>query len=160
MALEYLAQVYGQRDNATAAARKYVDDFLGPVDKRYSEVFEVLWTCFRNGIVHGSWPQTVCIQGNATTRIKVGANADVDGDHLGPASEWEEHSFVVSGVKLFSDIEASFDRGFRRWILEESDDDVLARAAPRLLEMKPGDAQRVRQLGVIRGWSERAGKGR
>lgn len=159
MALEYLAQVYGQKNNATDAVRTYVDDFLRPVNERYSQVFNVLWTCFRNGIVHGSWPQVVCVQGDPTTRIRVGANPDTDGDHLGPASEWEEPSFVVSGARLLADIEASFDCGFRSWVLEMSDDDVLARAAPRLLELNHGDTRRIRQLRVIRGWSERLGKG-
>ena len=81
MALEYLAQVYGRGRDATSAARQYVADFLSRVDPRYLEVFEVLWSCFRNGIVHGSWPQAVCIRGDDSTRIAVGANPRIDGDH-------------------------------------------------------------------------------
>ncbi len=153
MALEYLGQIYGKARDGTAAARRYVQDFLRPVDERYVKIFGVLWSSFRNGIVHGSWPQVICMQQHAGRRVAVGANPRMDGDHLEPASDYDGESFVISSAKFFADVQASFDRGFRGWILSESDDDVLQRAAPRLLEIRNGDADRVREFDLIRRWN-------
>ncbi len=154
MALEYLAQVYGRSRDATSAARHYVADFLSRVDPRYLEVFEVLWSCFRNGIVHGSWPQAVCVRGDDSTRTAVGANPRIDGDHFGPDRGYPGPSFIISSARLFADLERSYDEFFRSWLLEKSDDAVLVRAAPRILEISPRDTTRVRQLSVIRAWSD------
>ena len=158
MALEYFGQVYGRGSDATTAARRYVEDFLGPVDRRYVETFGVLWSSFRNGIVHGSWPQVICIQGYRGDRIAVGANPRIDGDHLQPGSDYEGKSFVISAARFFVDIEKSFDLGFRSWVLSQSDEGVLLRAAPRLLEVREGDTTGVGEFNVIRSWNgERAG---
>ncbi len=154
MTLEYFGQVYGQGKDATSAARRYVADFLSRVAGRYSEVFDVLWSCFRNGIVHGSWPQAACVRGDGASRIAVGANPCAAGEHLGPAMDYSGQSFVISSAKLFSDLQTSFDDHFQTWLLNDSDDGVLLRAAPRLLEINPRDTARVRQLMVIRRWSE------
>jgi len=81
MALEYFGQVYGEGGDATARARAYVDRFLASIDQRYAEVFWLLWTSFRNGIIHGSWPQGLCIRGNPGDWLAVGANNALDGDH-------------------------------------------------------------------------------
>jgi hypothetical protein len=159
MALEYLAQVYGRGRDATSAARHYVADFLSRVDPRYPQAFDILWSCFRNGIVHGSWPQAVCIRGDESTRIAVGANPRIDGDHFGPDQNYPAPSFIISSVRLFLDLERSYDQFFRSWLLRESDDAVLVRAAPRLLEINPRDTTRVRQLGVIREWSDAVRRG-
>ncbi len=157
MALEYFGQIYGRGHDATAAARRYVEDFLRPVDARYLAVFGILWSAFRNGIVHGSWPQVICVQQHAGHRIAVGANPCMDGEHLESAAAYDDENFVISSARFFADIEASVDRGFRAWILDESDDGVLARAAPRLLEIRDGDVVRVREFQLIRRWNaERA----
>ncbi len=153
MALEYFGQIYGKARDGTAAAKRYVEDFLRPVDERYLDVFGVLWSSFRNGIVHGSWPQVICVQQHSGHRLAVGANPRMDGDHLGPASDYDGESFVISSAKFFVDVQASFDAGFRAWILSESDDDVLQRAGPRLLEIRDGDAVRVREFDLIRRWN-------
>jgi hypothetical protein len=155
MALEYLAQVYGRGADATSAARRYVEDFLARVDSRYLEFFEVLWSCFRNGIVHGSWPQAVCVRGDDSTRTAVGSNALIDGDHFQRDAALPEPSFIISSARLFADLERSYDEHFRRWLLEESDEAVLLRAAARLLEINPRDTIRVRQLSTIRAWPVR-----
>jgi len=153
MALEYFGQIYGKASDGTAAARRYVEDFLRPVDKRYLDIFGILWSSFRNGIVHGSWPQVISVQQHAGHRVAVGANPRIDGDHFGPASDYEGESLVISSARFFVDIEASFDRGFRGWVLTESDDDVLQRAAPRLLEIRDGDAVRVKEFNLIQRWN-------
>lgn len=159
MALEYFGQVYGKGGDATTAARRYVQDFLRPVDDRYPAVFGVLWSSFRNGIIHGSWPQVMCVQQHAGHRVAVGANPDMDGDHLGPASDYDGESFVISSAGFFVDVQKSFDRGFRSWVLEHSDNDVLKRAAPRLLEIRDGDTVRVAEFDLIRRWNaERRGR--
>jgi hypothetical protein len=156
MALEYLAQIYGKgrKRSAMTVAREYVNDFLCPIDPRYSEIFDVLWNCFRNGIVHGSWPQAVQVRGEAASRIFTGANPCTDGEHLEPTSECRDPNFVVSGARLLADLEKSYDEWFRDWLLYESDDGVLLRAAPRLLEIKPGDKKRKAQLAIIRSWND------
>lgn len=153
MALEYFGQVYGQGSDATEGVRRYVRDFLRPVDPRYWEIYGVLWSSFRNGIVHCSWPQAICVRGDDSNRIVMGANPRMDGEHLQPAANYVGNSLVISSVRFFSDIERSFDDRFRAW--NDSDDAVLVRAAPRLLEINPRDAARVREFEVIRGWNER-----
>lgn len=82
----------------------------------------------------------------------------MDGEHLEPATNCAGNSIVISSARFFSDIERSFDERFRAWILDDSDDDVLVRAAPRLLELNPRDTVRVREFEVIRGWNERTDK--
>ena len=132
---------------------RYVKDFLQNIEPRYRGVFPVLWTSFRNGIVHGSWPQAVCIQGHQEERIAVGANSAPTGDHLQPASDYSGKSFVISSHRFFIDIERSFDEGFRNWLLHESDEEVLERAAPRLLEIKQGNARGQKAFDLIKSWN-------
>ncbi|HKZ54404.1 MAG TPA: hypothetical protein VJ123_02910 [Anaerolineales bacterium] len=153
MALEYFGQVYGKGQDATSAARQYVEDFLTPVDPRYARVFGVFWSSFRNGIVHGSWPQAICVQGHGGRRIAVGASPVRGGEHFQRASDYAGPSFVISSVTFFQDIERSFDQGFRSWIMSQSDDAVLTRAAPRLLEIKLGDPSRVKEFALIMSWN-------
>jgi len=102
-----------------------VEDFLTPVDPRYARVFGVFWSSFRNGIVHGSWPQAICVQGHGGRRIAVGASPVRGGEHFQRASDYAGPSFVISSVTFFQDIERSFDQGFRSWIMSQSDDAVL-----------------------------------
>ena len=135
MALEYFGQVYGEGKNAMESVQKYVENFLKPIDDRYRKVWPILWRSFRNGIIHGSWPQTIRTE-DSKNQIAIGADNSPDGDHLGPASDHEGKSFVISSYRFFCDIERSFNEGFRDWILHESDDEILERAAPRLLEIK------------------------
>lgn len=159
MALEYFGQVYGKGGDATSAARRYVEAFLSPIDRRYEEVFGVLWSSFRNGIVHGSWPQVICVQGHQGHRVSVGANPCIDGEHLQPASGYDGESLVISSARFFVDIERSFHQSFRSWLLNESDDAVLLRAAPRLLEVNEKDATRVCEFNLIRSWNAGGGGG-
>jgi hypothetical protein len=77
---------------------------------------------------------------------------------LQPGSDYEGKSFVISAARFFVDIEKSFDLGFRSWVLSQSDEGVLLRAAPRLLEVREGDTTGVGEFNVIRSWNgERAG---
>lgn len=142
MALEYFGQVYGKGTNATESVQKYVEKFLQPIDERYIEFWPILWRSFRNGIIHGSWPQKICME-DSGEQIAIGADNSPDGDHLRPASNHKGKSFVISSPRFFYDIECSFNKnkGFRDWIQNNSDDGVLERAAPRLLEIKKGNKE-------------------
>ena len=140
MALEYFGQVYGKGKNATESVQKYVEKFLKPIDARYIEAWPILWRSFRNGIVHGSWPQVICLEGSEE-KIAVGADNDPDGDHFKPASNYQGKSFAISSYRFFQDIERSFREGFRDWILQDPDDGILERAAPRLLEIRGGNSE-------------------
>ncbi len=141
MALEYFGQVYGEGKNATESVQKYVEKFLKPIDARYIEAWPILWRSFRNGIVHGSWPQVICLVEGSEEKIAVGADNDPDGDHFKPASNYQGKSFAISSYRFFQDIECSFREGFRDWILQDSDDGILERAAPRLLEIKGSNSE-------------------
>src|SRR5207249_3059010 len=103
--------------------------------------------------LHGSWPQGVCIQGQHQDWLAVGANNSPTGDHLEPASDYQGHSFVISSVRFFNDLERSFLDGFRDWILTRSDDGVLERAAPRLLEFRLGNQEGVKEFELARSWN-------
>jgi hypothetical protein len=150
MALEYLGQVYGQGDNGTARAQAYVRRFLRPIDARYDELFWMWWTSFRSGIIHGSWLQALCIEAEHTNYIAVGVNNSDNGEHLEPAVGYSQATFVVSAVRSFLDLETSFTNGFRKWVLEEADNTVLQRAAPRLLEIKRNNKDGVAQFNMIK----------
>ena len=73
---------------------------------------------------------------------------------LGPASSCDVDSFVVSSPRFLQDLERSFGEGFRDWILAEASDEVLVRAAPRLLEINPRSAEGVRQYQRARAWNK------
>lgn len=137
-ALEYFGRVYDGKGDAAAYVQRYVEKFLDPIDDRYMKVWPILWDSFRHGILHTSWTKPVCMEGSQE-EIAVGANVSPDGDHLGPASDLGVgKSFVISSYRFFCDIERSFYEGFRDWILNESDDSVLKRAAPQTLRIRDG----------------------
>ena len=142
MALEYFGQVYGQRKNATESVQKYVEKFLIPIDPKYEEFWPIFWRSFRNGIVHGSWPQRIRMQDSSEEKqIAMRANNSPSGDHFDRDSDRTDRSFAISSARLFRDIERSFREVFQSWILNDSDDGILERAAPRLLEIKRDDTK-------------------
>ena len=140
IALEYFGQVYGEGTNATQSVQRYVEKFLEPIDDRYIKAWPILWRSFRNGILHGSWPQVIRMEGSEEG-IAIGADNDPDGDHFKPVSNHQGKSFAISSYRFFQDIERSFYKGFRDWILKDPDDGILERAAPRLLEIKDGNSE-------------------
>ena len=137
-ALEYFGRVYGQGTNATEKVEKYVEKFLNPIDSRYIKVWPILWDSFRNGIVHSSWTKPVRMEG-CKEQIAIGADNSPDGDHLKPDSNHVGKSFIISSPRFFCDIERSFKEGFRDWILNKSDEGILERADPQVLEVKRGN---------------------
>ena len=142
MAPEYFGQVYGKGTNATESVQKYVERFLTIIDSRYKEFWPVLWRSFRNGIIHGSWPQYIRMQDSSEEeQIAMRANNSPNGDHLDRASDHSDKSFAISSYRFSCDIEDSFniEKGFRDWLLHEPGDGVLERSAPRRLEIKNGD---------------------
>ncbi len=72
-------------------------------------------------------------------QIAMRANNSPNEDHFERDSDRPGRNFAISSARLFRDIERSFCEGFRSWILNESDEGILERAAPRLLEIKRGD---------------------
>ena len=146
MAIEYLGQVLGDGANATVRSQAYVKRFLAAVDRRYESFFWLLWSSFRNGIVHGSWPQGVYVRGNRERWLAVGANNVATGEHLEPASGYSGNSIVVSSPRFLRDLEQSFENGFKPWLLAEAGGEVLERAQPRLLEINPRNEEGVAQF--------------
>jgi hypothetical protein len=124
------------------------------MNAKYLDLFEFLWSCLRNGIVHGSWPQAIAVRGSETDRILVGVNVSLEGRHLEPPRGACKPSLEISAAKLLVDIEASFTDGFAQWILDKSDDAVLDRAARRLLLINPTNSKGMQQFATIRGWTE------
>lgn len=160
MALEYFSRIYCGKDDALSNVRRYVKDFLVPINDRYGEVCDLVWRSFHNGIIHGSWPQTICLKGEESKRIVVGVGVDEDDPHLAPLLDDNRDTLVVNAVRFLGDLERSVDEGFARWLRECKDDSALERAGPRLLEISPRDKNTRRQFNLVIKWnSEEKGSG-
>lgn len=144
MALEYVARIFNGSDDATENLRQYADHFLAA---RYGEVADILWRAFRNGIVHGSWPQPICLESDRADRIRVAVGVDPEDPHLDSIEGVAESIFVVNAIQLLQDVEKSIDK-FEIWLLS-APDDVLERAAPRLLAISSSDTRAKAQFGAI-----------
>jgi len=153
MALEYLSRIYYGRDDALSNVRRYVKDFLVPINGRYGEVYDLLWRSFRNGIIHGSWPQAICLKGDESKRIVVGVGVEEDDPHLAPSPGDNRDTLVVNAVRFLDDLERSVEEGFARWLRECKDDSVLERAGPRLLEIRLGDKAARCQFDLVIKWN-------
>ena len=147
-ALEYFGRVYDDRGTHADIAQRYVEKFLDPIDPRYTKVWPILWDSFRNGIAHRSWTKPVRMEGSGE-QIAIGADNSPNKDHLGPDSGRKGKSFVISSYYFFCDIDRSFNEGFRDWILNDSDEGILERAAPQVLEIKRGDTKRKEAFNEI-----------
>lgn len=145
-ALEYMAWIYVGGGDALSNVRRFLADFMSPIDKRYIEFMDLLWRSYRNGIIHGSWPQHICIEGNEDDQIVAGANTSLDGDHLAPSGRKDYPSLEISSVRFLEDVERAVYEGFVPWILKNADDQVLDRAGPRLLVVSRGDGAGVKQV--------------
>lgn len=145
MALEYVARVFHGSDDPTENLRAYAAKFL---TSRYTEVADLLWRSFRNGIVHGSWPQPICNAVDLEDRVRVAAGVDASTPHLESVEGPSGQTFVVNSVQLLADLEESVD-AFAEWLID-APDVVLERGAPRLLVIKPGDTFGQAQLQRLR----------
>ena len=155
MALDYLGQVYdttGKR-NSTDRATAYVDDFMAPLNGRYKEVFLLIWRSFRNGIIHGSWPQPIHPQGQPGDFLTVGVGISDQAPHLGPDPKHPSQNLLLNSVRFLADIERSFTDGFKNWILNTPDEGVLDRAGPQIAEIQDGNTKGVAQFLVAKGWN-------
>ena len=154
LALDYFGYIYhgGGSDEANALA--YIEKFLVAVNPRYSEAGLLMWRCFRQGTVHRSWPKRIYVENDPKSQLILGADSAAGGLHLNPDPSLEGESFIVNGRQLLADIEVSFnfDRGFRRWILDESPDQAIERANPQALVLRPGDRRAMAQLANVRSW--------
>jgi hypothetical protein len=155
LALEYFAQVYRGKDDATANVRSFTSEFL-KFNTRYVEVGDVVWRAFRNGLVHGGWPKVLSIEGMPSETIELMIGVRPDDPHLAPFSG-QPNSFCLNAVQLLRDLETVVNGEFARW-LRETADDVLNRGAPRRLEISSGFADGIRQFELIRQWNGHAAK--
>jgi hypothetical protein len=121
-------------------------------EPRYAEVFGIFWTVFRNGIVHGSFPQPVTSEANPTEVFSVGVSS-AGTEHLCASSLVPCDNLTISADVFLDDLQRAFDDKFRDWLLNHSDDGVLERAAPRLLKIRRGDSTRNGELARIRQWN-------
>ena len=149
LALEYMAFIYHGHDDATTNVRAYANRFLKPVNARYGEMMELLWRSFRNGLIHGSWPQPISCEGNRENLIIVGVGNTLADGHFQPISSVKRPSFAISSAKLLNDLYKSFKPGFKNWLLNDAGDYVLSRGAPQLLELREGDRLGRKQFALI-----------
>lgn len=152
MALEYMAHVYTGDENATASIRKYANDFLAPIDKAYSDVADLMWRAFRNGLVHGSWPQTIEAEAHPGVRIRLGVGNELADEHLAPIPGVDGPSFGISAPRLIRDLKRSFKAGLRPWILHQSPNAVLERGGSGLLTIAAGDKPGNKQFNLVTAW--------
>jgi hypothetical protein len=153
MALEYMAFVYAGEENATSSVRRYAAEFLAPIDPKYGQVAELMWRSFRNGLVHGSWPQPIESVAEPGVVIRVGVGNELADEPLAPIAGVEGLSFGVSAPRLLRDLRRSFRPRFRHWILHEAPDSVLKRGGPKRLELNANDRSGNLQFGIVKRWS-------
>jgi len=158
MALEYLARIVHGKESAADNVREYVIRYLGKINPRYKYVGMLLWWSLRNGIVHGAWPQSVCLNDDVQDRVAIGVSVEPSDPHLEVVREDGRELFGVNARRLLEDLSRSFDEGFVPWLMGLSDvTAVLDRAGPRLLLIRDGndDAKRgwefVRRAGQVGG---------
>jgi len=157
MALEYFGFIYRGSGSDEANVLVYIQDFLMPINTRYSEVGLLMWKAFRHGIIHRSWPLRIYVTGDCANRLVVGVGTEPTDPHLDADPALSEDSFMLNAVQLLADIQSSFDNAFRHWILHDMPDDTLARANPQPLEIPIGATPIVAQIENVRRW--RRGRG-
>jgi len=152
MALDYFGYIYRGRGSDEANVLAYIQKFLSVVNTRYSEAGLLMWKCFRQGTVHRSWPKRVYVENDPQNELILGVGSAVGGLHMDREPSLTPDSFIVNGPQLLADIEASFGGGFRKWILEDSDDEALKRANPQTVILRAGDSRATAQLANVRKW--------
>lgn len=157
IALDYFGFIFRDSGSDEANVRAFVDRFLASVNPRYPEVWPLIWRCFRQGIVHRSWPKRIYAENDYGNHLVAGVGSAKGGIHLDADPTLERDSIIVNGWQLLADIEAAFDGGFRAWILEEARDDILQRANPQDLMIRQGDTQGMEQLEKVRRWHRKRG---
>jgi len=149
-ALEYLARIFKGDLNSVENVRSYAQAFLTP---RYAEVADLLQRVLRNGLIHGSWPKTFCLESDPSTRITVGIGVRPEDPHLAPVPGWPGYSFGINAVRFLEDLESSVNEGFAPWIAECTDNSVLERGAPGLLVVSDDDAARKQVQRIVQ-WND------
>jgi hypothetical protein len=152
MALEYVARVFSGHDDASRNVREYAMRFLKPINPKYAEVADLLWRAFRNGLVHGSWPQVICSETDPDDRVRVGVGVEPGEPHLGPDPAEHGKTFVINAIQFAHDLEQSVEEGLAPWLRTERPE-VLQRGSPRLLIVREGDELGQHQLGLLAKWS-------
>lgn len=128
------------------------DAVVGSASDTYGEVADLMWRAFRNGLVHGSWPQTIEAEAHPGVRIRLGVGNELSDGHLAPIPGVDGPSFGISAPRLLRDLRRSFKTGLRPWILHQSPDAVLERGGPGLLTIAVGDKSGNQQFELVRAW--------
>ncbi len=150
MAMEYLAWIYCGKEDSTYNVRQYTKKFLAKINPLYEQVIGLIWSSFRHGIVHGSWPQMISIEDSDEGRITVGVGIEKGDEHLKPQPGMQVDSFVINASQLLTDLERSVEDGLIPWIMNVSDQAPIERAGPRLLEVRPGNQEAVSEFRFIK----------
>jgi hypothetical protein len=152
MALEYMAFVYTGDENATSSVLKFSKAFLAPVDPRYGDLADLMWRSFRNGLIHGSWPQLIESAADPGITIRVGVGNEMADEHLSQIASVSGPAFGVSAPRLLRDLKRAFRPAFRHWIVHEAPDAVLRRGGPKCIELSEADRLGNRQFQLVKGW--------
>jgi hypothetical protein len=152
-AIDYFAFLFDGGSSDEANAKTFIDRFLAPVDRRYSDVGLLIWRCFRHGTIHRSWPKRIVLQADTSSAVITGAGTEAADPHLAPSPDVAGDSFLVNGRQLLLDLTRAFDCTFRDWILTQSPNDVLERANPQDLLVRVGDTQALRQVETVKRWN-------
>ena len=156
LAMRYFGALLNSGTTDADHVEAYCERFLVLADPRYAQVGGLLWRCFRDGIVHGGWPKAIYPEGQPECRIVSGVGTGRGGLHLAPDHSIERPTFIVSAHQLLADLECSYDRGFRRWLLEESDDGVVNRANPEPFPIPTGSKKLREQFDLVCSWRDGA----
>lgn len=151
MALEYVARIYKGSDNAVSCVRAYSKAFLVDINPRYGDVCGILWRTARNGMVHGSWPLRVSLEGE-TAGIRLSVGNETTDPHLILRPDIEGDLLEVSAPRFLDDLETSISNGFADWVRKSDDRGVLERGQPRLLVISKDDHEARTDLRKIRSW--------
>lgn len=145
MLLEYLSYLYGPAGNAEDNVYHYVKDFLATTDPKYLIAPHLIWKCYRNGLLHHSWPKVIKRQKTGETLI-TGVGISYNDPHL---EAWRDPSgketFCVNGVKLFYDIECSYYSKFKGWA-QNNESYVIPRATFEFLEIQESQSNLVKEF--------------
>lgn len=135
MLLEYLSYLYKGLTNAEDNVYHYVNDVLATRNPKYLIAPRLMWKCYRNGLLHHSWPKIIKRQKTGET-LTTGVGVSLNDPHF---EAWTDangnETFCINGVKLFYDIECSYYSDFKNWA-QKNESDVIARGTCELLDVE------------------------
>lgn len=125
-----LAELLGRCHNGTKGVRKnfetFFDEYLSPIDRRYSDYKNIFWEDFRNGAAHSILPKGICIL-SFDARSEEGHLC-----HLQDSKEGTSHLWIYSD-KFIKDLA----KGIRSFIEKgESSEKIRANYISTFCEIK------------------------